>query len=114
MEYISTGLKRDLALSGYTTHFLGLDPKLVLHGRGNASVKTVLHKPDDRAVEGICVKVSLGTIEPAGLPAVRMPKLNALERFETMSDIDMVTRRAEPALRIYARQSAQTRSCGKR
>ena len=33
-------LGRDLALRVYTTRLLGQDPRLVLHGGGNTSVKT--------------------------------------------------------------------------
>ena len=33
-------LGRDLALRVYTTRLLGRDPRLVLHGGGNTSVKT--------------------------------------------------------------------------
>ena len=48
---------------------------------------------DGGEVEVICVKGSgwdMGTIEPAGLPAVRLNELAALARFETLSDVDMV------------------------
>ena len=34
------GIDRDLALRVYTTRLLGRDPKLVLHGGGNTSLKT--------------------------------------------------------------------------
>ena len=37
-----SGIDRDLALRVYTTRLLGRDPKLVLHGGGNTSLKTAL------------------------------------------------------------------------
>ena len=41
-HYASQGVGADLALRIYTTRLLGRDPKLVLHGGGNTSVKTAL------------------------------------------------------------------------
>src|SRR5213596_1822593 len=67
-------LGRDLALRVYTTRLLGKNPKLVLHGGGNTSVKTRLADLNGDEVEVLCVKGSgwdMGTIEPAGLPAMR-------------------------------------------
>ena len=34
--------ERDLALHVYTSRLVGREPKLVLHGGGNTSVKTVM------------------------------------------------------------------------
>src|SRR6202022_1282913 len=68
-------LGRDLALRVYTTRLLGQDPRLVLHGGGNTSVKTRLADLNGEDVEVLCVKGSgwdMGSIEPAGLPAVRL------------------------------------------
>ena len=36
---VASGIDRDLALRIYTTRLLGRDPKLVLHGGGNTSLK---------------------------------------------------------------------------
>src|SRR5258706_7112306 len=66
-------LGRDLALRVYTTRLLGKDPRLVLHGGGNTSVKTGVSDLNGDAVDVLCVKGSgsdMGSIEPAGLPAV--------------------------------------------
>ena len=41
-RYAKAGVGRDLALRVYTTRLLGEDKKLVLHGGGNTSVKTVV------------------------------------------------------------------------
>src|SRR6185503_9023341 len=69
---------RDLALRVYSSRLLGQDPKLVLHGGGNTSVKTVGRDRLGDETEVLCVKGSgwdLGTIEPEGLPAVRLAPL---------------------------------------
>ncbi len=83
----------DLALRTYTTRLLGSDPKLVLHGGGNTSVKTTAKDMLGREVEVICVKGSgwdMGNIEPAGLPAVRLAELRRLRALGGLSDEDMV------------------------
>ncbi|MGZ5935539.1 MAG: bifunctional aldolase/short-chain dehydrogenase, partial [Rhizomicrobium sp.] len=71
VRYAAQGVNRDLALRTYTTRLLGSDPKLVLHGGGNTSVKTKARDLLGDEVEVICVKGSgwdMGNIEPAGLP----------------------------------------------
>ena len=83
----------DLALRVYTTRLLGSDPKLVLHGGGNTSVKTKMRDLLGDEVEVICVKGSgwdMGAIEPAGLPAVRLAPLRRLRALTKLSDEDMV------------------------
>ena len=37
-EYKKKNISKDLALRIYTTHLLGKNPKLVLHGGGNLSL----------------------------------------------------------------------------
>ncbi|TCQ08766.1 rhamnose utilization protein RhaD (predicted bifunctional aldolase and dehydrogenase) [Rhizobium sp. PP-F2F-G36] len=91
--YVAKGINRDLAIRTYTTRLLGQDPELVLHGGGNTSVKTVFTEMDGTEVEVLCVKGSgwdMGTIEPQGLPAVRLEPLKAMVAFDTLSDDDMV------------------------
>src|SRR3979409_1297544 len=86
-------LGRDLALRVYTTRLLGQDPRLVLHGGGNTSVKTRLTDPHGDGVAVLCVKGSgwdMGSIEPAGLPAVRLAPLLKLRAREKLSDEEMV------------------------
>jgi rhamnose utilization protein RhaD (predicted bifunctional aldolase and dehydrogenase)/NAD(P)-dependent dehydrogenase (short-subunit alcohol dehydrogenase family) len=90
-RYASLG--RDLALRVYTTRLLGRDPRLVLHGGGNTSVKTRIADLNGDAVEVLCVKGSgwdMGSIEPAGLPAVRLAPLLKLRAREALSDEEMV------------------------
>ncbi|HEY5239488.1 MAG TPA: bifunctional aldolase/short-chain dehydrogenase [Rhizomicrobium sp.] len=92
-RYAAHGVEQELALRVYTTRLLGSDPKLVLHGGGNTSVKTKMSDLLGDEAEVICVKGSgwdMGNIEPAGLPAVRLVPLRRLRAFEKLSDEDMV------------------------
>jgi len=92
-SYAKKGVSRDLALRVYTTRLLGRDPKLVLHGGGNTSVKTRLPDLLGEEVDVLCVKGSgwdMGMIEPAGLPAVRLAQLQKLRALDALSDEDMV------------------------
>jgi rhamnose utilization protein RhaD (predicted bifunctional aldolase and dehydrogenase)/NAD(P)-dependent dehydrogenase (short-subunit alcohol dehydrogenase family) len=91
--YVRSSLNPDLATRVYTTRLLGGDPQLVLHGGGNTSVKTLMADTSDGEVQVICVKGSgwdMATIEPAGLPAVRLPELAALARLDALTDMEMV------------------------
>jgi rhamnose utilization protein RhaD (predicted bifunctional aldolase and dehydrogenase)/NAD(P)-dependent dehydrogenase (short-subunit alcohol dehydrogenase family) len=86
-------LGRDVGLRVYTTRLLGQDPRLVLHGGGNTSVKTRAADLNGEDVEVLCVKGSgwdMGAIEPAGLPAVRLKPLLKLRERETLTDEEMV------------------------
>jgi len=92
-RYAAQGVNADLALRTYTTRLLGSDPKLVLHGGGNTSVKTRVRDLLGDEVDVICVKGSgwdMGNIEPPGLPAVRLEPLRKLRRLAKLSDEDMV------------------------
>jgi rhamnose utilization protein RhaD (predicted bifunctional aldolase and dehydrogenase)/NAD(P)-dependent dehydrogenase (short-subunit alcohol dehydrogenase family) len=92
-RYAPKGVNQDLAVRTYTTRLLGSDPRLVLHGGGNTSVKTVMKDMLGEDVEVICIKGSgwdMGSIEPAGLPAVRLAPLRKLRALAKLSDEDMV------------------------
>jgi rhamnose utilization protein RhaD (predicted bifunctional aldolase and dehydrogenase)/NAD(P)-dependent dehydrogenase (short-subunit alcohol dehydrogenase family) len=92
-RYDANGVSRDLALRVYTTRLLGQDPKLVLHGGGNTSVKLRLRDLMGDETEVLCVKGSgwdMGTIEPGGLPAVRLEPLRRLRARDSLSDEEMV------------------------
>jgi rhamnose utilization protein RhaD (predicted bifunctional aldolase and dehydrogenase)/NAD(P)-dependent dehydrogenase (short-subunit alcohol dehydrogenase family) len=87
------GIARDLALRVYTTRLLGRNPRLVLHGGGNTSVKLRTADLNGDEVDVLRVKGSgwdMGSIEPAGLPAVRLEPLRKLRAREALSDEDMV------------------------
>jgi rhamnose utilization protein RhaD (predicted bifunctional aldolase and dehydrogenase)/NAD(P)-dependent dehydrogenase (short-subunit alcohol dehydrogenase family) len=92
-HYARLGINEDLALRVYTTRLLGRDPKLVLHGGGNTSVKTRVRDLHGEETDVLCVKGSgwdMATIEPAGLPAVRLANLKKLRALDALSDEDMV------------------------
>jgi rhamnose utilization protein RhaD (predicted bifunctional aldolase and dehydrogenase)/NAD(P)-dependent dehydrogenase (short-subunit alcohol dehydrogenase family) len=92
-RYAKAGVNSDLALRVYTTRLLGGDPKLVLHGGGNTSVKTRLCDLLEEETEVLCVKGSgmdMGHIEPAGLPAVRLDGLRKLRALAALSDEELV------------------------
>src|SRR5579862_619375 len=87
------GIDEDLALRVYTTRLLGGEPRLVLHGGGNTSVKTRMADISGQQLDVLCVKGSgwdMGTIEAPGLPAVRLAPLKELHGLQALSDEDMV------------------------
>ena len=57
-RYAIKGVNEDLALRTYTTRLLGSDPRLVLHGGGNTSVKTTVKDMLGEDVQVICIKGS--------------------------------------------------------
>jgi len=92
-RYGAEGIGADLALRVYTTRLLGGEPRLVLHGGGNTSLKTRMTDLAGDEVEVLCVKGSgwdMGRIEPPGLPAVRLEPLRRLRQRDALSDEDMV------------------------
>src|SRR5579885_3406471 len=92
-RYGEAGVAPDVALRVYTSRLLGGDPRLVLHGGGNTSVKTVVPDLLGAPEEVLCVKGSgwdMANIEPPGLPAVRLAPLRRLRDRESLSDEDMV------------------------
>jgi rhamnose utilization protein RhaD (predicted bifunctional aldolase and dehydrogenase)/NAD(P)-dependent dehydrogenase (short-subunit alcohol dehydrogenase family) len=92
-RYARDGVGSDLALRVYTTRLLGRDPRLVLHGGGNTSVKTAIPDLLGEATDVICIKGSgadMADIEPNGLPAVRLDRLRKLRTRTTLTDEDMV------------------------
>jgi rhamnose utilization protein RhaD (predicted bifunctional aldolase and dehydrogenase)/NAD(P)-dependent dehydrogenase (short-subunit alcohol dehydrogenase family) len=93
-RYADTGTSEDLALRTYTARLLGGDWRLVLHGGGNTSVKTLMRDVYGEKVRVLCVKGSgtdLASIEPAGHPAVRLEPLLRLRPLDRLADEDMVS-----------------------
>ena len=91
--YAAAGINEDIALRVYTTRLLGQDPKLVLHGGGNTSVKTRVRDLMGDDTDVLCVKGSgwdMAVIEPAGLPAVRLAPLRRLRERDALGDEEMV------------------------
>jgi len=92
-RYGAAGVGPDLALRVYTSRLLGGDPRLVLHGGGNTSVKTVVADLGGQDTEVLSVKGTgwdMGSMEPAGMPAVRLAPLLALRARAELADEEMV------------------------
>ena len=92
-HHAAKGIGEDLALRVYTTRLLGGEPRLVLHGGGNTSVKTTVADVTGAPVDVLCVKGSgwdMRTIEAPGLPAVRLQPLGALIDLPALGDEEMV------------------------
>jgi rhamnulose-1-phosphate aldolase/alcohol dehydrogenase len=86
-------LGEPLALRVYTSRLIGAEPEWVLHGGGNTSVKARARDLFGREIDVLHVKGSgsdLASIEPAGLPALRLEPLVALRALDALSDEDMV------------------------
>ena len=92
-HHAAKGIGEDLALRVYTTRLLGGEPRLVLHGGGNTSVKTTVADVIGEPVEVLCVKGSgwdMGD-DRAARPARRAAGAAAeLVGLQALSDEDMV------------------------
>jgi rhamnose utilization protein RhaD (predicted bifunctional aldolase and dehydrogenase)/NAD(P)-dependent dehydrogenase (short-subunit alcohol dehydrogenase family) len=91
-RYRDAGIATDLALRVYSTRLIGREPKLVLHGGGNTSVKSRARDLAGAEARVLYVKGSgwdMGSIEPAGFPAVRLDPLLALRARPAMADTEM-------------------------
>ncbi|MCY4431258.1 MAG: bifunctional aldolase/short-chain dehydrogenase [Rhodospirillales bacterium] len=87
------GTGEALALRVYTSRLLGSDPRLVLHGGGNTSVKVSRRGARTGAADVLHVKGSgwdMAAIEPEGLPGVELAPLRALRSRAALSDEAMV------------------------
>lgn len=88
-----TGLGEALALRLYSARLLGRDRDLVMHGGGNASLKTEITDPYRDTVAVMHIKGSgcdMATIEAAGMPAVRLEPLRRLRTLAVLDDLAMV------------------------
>ena len=92
--YAKKGIDSELARRVYTTRLLGGDPRLVLHGGGNTSVKLKMTDLVGDEWDVLCVKGSgwdMAVIEPQGLPAVKLAPLLKARKLKSLTDEDMVT-----------------------
>ena len=83
----------DLALRTYSCRLLGSEPSLVLHGGGNASVKTTRTNRLGEAVPALYVKASgydMASIEPEGHTALDLRRLLKLRALADLPDEAMV------------------------
>ena len=77
----------------YTTHLLGREKDLVLHGGGNTSLKTTIKNVFKQRIDVMHIKGSgwdMGTIDHPGMPAVELEPLIKTNKLETLNDFDMV------------------------
>ena len=92
-KYNKNRITKDLALRIYTTHLLGRDKALVLHGGGNTSLKTASKNIFNKKIDVMHIKGSgwdMGTIEYQGLPAVELNPLKATLNLNKLNDFEMV------------------------
>jgi rhamnose utilization protein RhaD (predicted bifunctional aldolase and dehydrogenase)/NAD(P)-dependent dehydrogenase (short-subunit alcohol dehydrogenase family) len=92
-EGAKSGIGRELALRIYTTRLLGRDPKLVLHGGGNTSLKETMRDRFGVDVEVLRIKATgadMSMIDVAGLPAVRLAPLRQLRALKEIDDDELV------------------------
>ncbi len=83
----------DLALQTYATRLLGQDRHLVLHGGGNASVKTLARDVFGDEHQVLCIKGSgrdMAEVTPADMPALRLEPLQRLRKRDTLDDDEMI------------------------
>ena len=92
-RYAALGVDAAMALRVYSSRLLGGDARLVLHGGGNSSLKTSEADLLGDRVPVLRIKGSgwdLATLEPAGMPAVRLEPLRRARALPALSDLDMV------------------------
>ncbi|HVZ53965.1 MAG TPA: bifunctional aldolase/short-chain dehydrogenase [Pseudolabrys sp.] len=90
-RYGAVGVPADLALRVYSTRLIGQNAKLVLHGGGNTSLKSRARDLAGAEADVLYVKGSgsdMGSIEPAGMPAVALQPLVAFRTHTELSDDD--------------------------
>ena len=92
-EGAKEGVDRDLSLRIYSTRLLGCDPKLVLHGGGNTSLKTKMRDRFGEEVDVLSVKSSgadMASIEASAFPAVRLLPMRKLRALDAIEDDELV------------------------
>ena len=87
-DNISSSCESDLSIRVYSSNLLGRSDKLVLHGGGNTSIKSVVDGEEILFVKGS--GWDLVSIKEEGFAPVRLDSLLAMAKLETLSDIDMV------------------------
>ena len=91
-RYEQQGIPADIALCVYATRLIGSDPKLVLHGGGNTSLKTAERDLSGAEIAVLRVKGSgadMAAILPTDFPAARLEPLRALRARDKLSHEEM-------------------------
>mgnify|MGYP001295326741 CR=1 FL=1 len=92
-KYNKVGVSKDLALRIYSTQLLGKEKKLVLHGGGNTSLKTVSKNIFGKKINVMHIKGSgwdMSDIDYPGLPAVELDPLLETVNLKKLDDFSMV------------------------
>ena len=92
-KYNKINVHKDLALRIYTTHLLGNEKKLVLHGGGNTSVKLETKDIFNNLKKVIYVKGSgwdMSNLNHLGMPGLYLDPLKKTSSLTKMSDENMV------------------------
>src|SRR5262245_54924767 len=92
-HWARTGIGADLAPRLYSTRMVGREPKLGLQCVGNTALKTRVKDLADEYTEVLCIKGSgwdMASIEPAGMPAVRLASLRSLRTRAALPDDEIV------------------------
>ena len=92
-EYQLKKVSKDLALRIYSTHLLGNNPELVLHGGGNTSVKSIKKNLFGKDIDVLFVKGSgwdMSNLNERGLPGLYLDPLLKTLSLKKMSDEKMV------------------------
>ena len=91
--YKKNKISKELALRIYTTHLLGKEKDLVLHGGGNTSLKTSINNIFKQEINVMYIKGSgwdMKTIDYPGMPAVELEPLLKTNKLKKLNDFDMV------------------------
>ena len=91
-KYKKINISEELALRIYTTHLLGREKNLVLHGGGNTSVKAKLKNIYNKNIEIMHIKGSgwdMGNIDYPGMPAVELFPIKETIKLKKLNDFNM-------------------------
>lgn len=92
---------QSLALQAYASRLIGSDLQLVQHGGGNTSCKVTRKNLFGNEISVLHIKGSgqdLATMDPAGMPGLRLETLLALRQLPRLSDADMVNTQRQAML----------------
>ena len=92
-KYAKKKISKELALRIYTTHLLGSEKKLVLHGGGNTSLKETQKDIFNKSTNVMHVKGSgwdMSNLTEEGMPTVFLDPLIKTLKFKSMNDDNMV------------------------
>ena len=94
-------LDSDLASRIYTSHLIGKDKNLVMHGGGNISVKLLEEDILGNQVDVLRVKGSgwdLDSLAPEGLPSLNLSKIRELRSLNKLNSLPKNTK-IEPKMK---------------